>query len=236
MRIASAESPPGGAMPADTIVAIDGPAASGKSTIARRVAEALGYAFLDTGAMYRAATWRALRDGIDLRDREALAESTRAMDLAIGTEGGRLKVVVDGEDVTTEIREESVTSKIFALDGIPEVRERLVALQREFGAGGRVVAEGRDMGTVVFPQAKCKIFLDASLDVRTKRRAQQLREQGSEVDEADLKATIHARDESDRNRDASPLRPAEDTYVLDTTSMSLKEVEAAILERARAAL
>ena len=223
-------------MSADTIVAIDGPAGSGKSTIARRVAKALGYTFLDTGAMYRAATWRALRDGVDLEDRDALAESTRAMDLALMTDGGTLRVFVDGQDVTAEIRAEPVTSNIRALGGIPEVRERLVALQREFGAAGRLVAEGRDMGTVVFPRAKCKIFLEASLDARTKRRAEQLREQGSEVDEADLKAAIHARDESDRNRDASPLRTAGDAFVLDTTSMSLDEVEAAILERARAAL
>ena len=223
-------------MSADTIVAIDGPADSGKSTIARRVAKALGYTFLDTGAMYRAATWRALRDGVDLEDRDALAESTRAMDLALMTDGGTLRVFVDGQDVTAEIRAEPVTSNIRALGGIPEVRERLVALQREFGAAGCLVAEGRDMGTVVFPRAKCKIFLEASLDARTKRRAEQLREQGSEVDEADLKAAIHARDESDRNRDASPLRTAGDAFVLDTTSMSLDEVEAAILERARAAL
>lgn len=223
-------------MSKDDIVAIDGPAGSGKSTIARRVAKALGYAFLDTGAMYRAATWRALRDAVDLRDEVALAESTRAMDLALVTDGGTLKVIVDGEDVTTEIRTETVTSKIRALDAIPEVREHLVALQREIGARGCVVAEGRDMGTVVFPRAKCKIFLDASLDARTKRRAEQLREQGAEVDEAALKASIHSRDESDRNREASALRAAEDAYVMDTTSMSLEEVESAILIRARAAL
>ncbi|MDP7639134.1 MAG: (d)CMP kinase [Candidatus Hydrogenedentes bacterium] len=223
-------------MAADTIVAIDGPAASGKSTIARRVAKALGYAFLDTGAMYRAATWRALRDGVDLEDREALVKSTRAMDLSLSTDGGTFKVMVDGQDVTAEIRAESVTSIIRALDAIPEVRERLVGLQREFGSGGGVVAEGRDMGTVVFPLAKCKIFLDASLETRTKRRAEQLREQGAAVDEEALRASIYARDESDRNRGTAPLCAASDAYALDTTSMSLDEVEATILERARAAL
>ncbi len=221
-------------MPADTIVAIDGPAGSGKSTIARRVAKALGFTFLDTGAMYRAATWRALRDGIDMEDREALVASTRAMDLSLLSDGESLKVSVDGEDVTLEIRAEPLTSKIRALDGIPEVRERLVELQRAFGAQGRVVAEGRDMGTVVFRQARCKIFLDASLEARTRRRAEQLREEGVVVEEAQLKVTIHARDESDRNRDASPLRAAEDALVLDTTSMTLEEVEAVILEQARA--
>jgi cytidylate kinase len=222
-------------MPADTIVAIDGPAGSGKSTIARRVAKALGYRFLDTGAMYRAATWRALRDGIDLDDRDALIQSTRAMDLSLLSDGESLKVSVDGEDVTVAIRAESLTSTIRVLDGIPEVRERLVELQRAIGAMGPTVAEGRDMGTVVFPQARCKVFLDASLEARTMRRAEQLREQGVAVDEAELRAAIHARDESDRNRDASPLRAAEDALVLDTTSMTLEEVEAVILERARAA-
>jgi cytidylate kinase len=222
-------------MAADTIVAIDGPAGSGKSTIARRVAKALGYRFLDTGAMYRAATWRALRDGIDLDDRNALIKSTRAMDLSLLSDGESLKVSVDGEDVTVEIRAESLTSTIRVLDGIPEVRARLVELQRAIGAMGPTVAEGRDMGTVVFPQARCKVFLDASLEARTTRRAEQLREQGVAVDEDALRTAIHARDESDRNRDASPLRAAEDALVLDTTSMTLEEVEAVILEQARAA-
>lgn len=208
------------------VVAIDGPAGAGKSTVARRVAERLNYAFLDTGAMYRAATWRALRHNLPLDDRGALIESTRAMqlDLADG------RIVVDGEDVTDAIRTSEVTRNIRALDGIPEIRERLGTLQRHFGESQPTVAEGRDMGTVVFPDAQCKIFLDAGLEERAKRRAAQLAGVPGETDVERIKADIEARDRNDRTRETAPLRMAPDAHRIDTTGLTIDEVVERIVD------
>ncbi|MCC6156005.1 MAG: (d)CMP kinase, partial [Candidatus Hydrogenedentes bacterium] len=155
------------------VLAIDGPAGAGKSTVARRVAETLGFAFLDTGAMYRAATWNAIHRGIDMDDGDALAEATRAMKLVIRESVQGQTVHVDGRDITQAIRTPDVTKRIAKLDHNAAVRAHLVELQRAFGARGRTVAEGRDMGTVVFPAAKCKVYLDASLDERARRRARE---------------------------------------------------------------
>jgi len=215
------------------IIAIDGPAAAGKSSTARRVAQALGYAFLDTGAMYRAATWRAISKGIDLDDAEAVTASTEAMGLEMKEEDGLPRVFVDGRDVTEAIRSPEVTGLIYKVDQIPEVRDCMVRLQRQFGAHGPTTAEGRDIGTVVFPKARCKIFLDASLDERTRRRARDMEAKGIPVDVEKLRDEIHQRDEKNRNRDASPLRPAEDAVLLDTTTMTLDEVVEAIVQLAR---
>lgn len=218
------------------IVAIDGPAGAGKSSVARQAAGILGFDFLDTGAMYRSATWWALHQHVDLDDRESLSASTRAMDLLMLEANGSLKVLVGGHDVTEAIRTSEVTNAIRKLDTIPEVRECLVKLQREIGAKGPTVAEGRDMGTVVFPHAKCKIFLDASIEVRADRRARQLAGKGMEIDLKTLRTEIEERDESDRNREISPLRAAEDAYVLDTTSLSMDEVVEIVVNRARGLL
>ncbi len=218
------------------IVAIDGPAGAGKSSVARQVAGILGFDFLDTGAMYRSATWWALHQHVDLDDRESLSASTRTMDLQMLEANGSLKVLVGGHDVTEAIRTSEVTNAIRKLDTIPEVRECLVKLQREIGAKGPTVAEGRDMGTVVFPHAQCKIFLDASIEVRADRRARQLAGKGVEIDLKTLRTEIEERDESDRNREISPLRAAEDAYVLDTTSLSMDEVVEIVVNRARGRL
>jgi cytidylate kinase len=218
---------------ATQIVAIDGPAGAGKSTVARNVAEALGFAYLDTGAMYRAATWRALRQGTDLEDSEALAASTRAMQLDMQEENGLLRVFVDGEEVTTAIRTPEVTRLIYKLDQNSEVRRRLVELQRAFGERQPTVAEGRDIGTVVFPKARCKIYLDAGLEERARRRARQLAESGIETDIGHLMQEIHERDEKSKRRADSPLRQADDAVVVDTTGMSPVQVVQTLVELAR---
>ncbi|HOC71764.1 MAG TPA: (d)CMP kinase, partial [Candidatus Hydrogenedentes bacterium] len=205
---------------ATRIVAIDGPAGAGKSTVARRVAERLGFAFLDTGAMYRAATWRALARGVDLHDPEALEASTRDMRLEMDETPSGQRVTVDGEDVTAAIRTPEVTRLIYRLDQIPGVRRILVDHQRRFGERGPTVAEGRDIGTVVFPAAKCKIYLDASLDCRTRRRAAELAAKGLPVDFDQLREEIRDRDEKSRTRADSPLRRADDAVLVDSTDLT----------------
>lgn len=215
------------------IVAIDGPAGAGKSSTAKRVAEVLGYSFLDTGAMYRAATWNAVQQGISLDDGEALAEATRVMQLDVEESPSGQRVLVNGQDVTDAIRTPEITRIIFKLDQNPAVRRHLVALQQRVGAQRPTVAEGRDIGTVVFPKAHCKIYMDASLDERTRRRARQLEEKGGVVDYAALKAEIAERDEKAINRADSPLRPADDAVILDTTQLSFDEVVDAVVRLAR---
>ncbi len=215
------------------IVAIDGPAGAGKSTVAREVARALGFSFLDTGAMYRAATWRAVHAGINLDDPHAAAESTRAMQLELRETGRGLEVLVDGEDVTEAIRTQEVTRLIYKLDQNPAVRAHLVELQREFGRRGPTVAEGRDMGSVVFPDAACKVFLDASLDERTRRRALDLKAKGVAINFEALRQEIHERDEKSRNRAVAPLLRAEDAVLVDTTGKTQEQVVQELVALAR---
>jgi cytidylate kinase len=217
------------------IVAIDGPAGAGKSTVARMVATRLGYAFLDTGAMYRAATWRAINAGVDLDDPIATAECTRSMRLEMTETPDGFHVCVNGCDITKDIRTPEVTRLIYKLDENPNVREHLVNLQREFGMKRPTVAEGRDMGTVVFPDSKCKIFLEASLDERVRRRAEELRAKGVEVDFESLREEVRIRDEKACTRAVSPLRRAEDAILIDTTNLSLEEVIDKIVNLARSA-
>lgn len=183
--------------------------------------------------MYRAATWWALESGIDLDDPEALAQATRQMPLEMREEDGVTRVWAGGRDITEAIRTPEVTRVIYKLDEVPAVRRRLVELQREVGARRPTVAEGRDIGTVVFPLARCKIYLDASLDERTRRRARDLEEKGHVVDVAALRAEIHLRDERAMARADSPLRPAEDAFHIDTSNMTPDEVTGAIVARAR---
>lgn len=215
------------------VVAIDGPAGAGKSTVARRVAHALGFSFLDTGAMYRAATWNAMHRGVDLNDPGALAKATRAMSLRLDDNDGATRVMVDGHDVTEAIRTPEVTRCIAWLDHNPEVRAHLVELQRRYAAAQPTVAEGRDMGTVVFPRAKCKVFLTASLEVRAKRRAGDFAAKGIAYDESALLEDIRTRDHKDSTRDIAPLRPADDAVLIDTSDMSTEQVVEAIVNLAR---
>lgn len=217
------------------VIAIDGPAGAGKSTVARRVAHLLGLLFLDTGAMYRALTWKALQKGLDLADEPALARLAHESRIELEAIEGGNRVCIDGADVTVAIRSPEVTGRVSEVARVAAVREHLVRLQQAMGQGGGVVAEGRDIGTVVFPAADLKIFLVASPAERARRRARDLERAGHTVDLVTLEADIARRDALDSNREHSPLRPAEDAVLLDSDHMTADEVVDAILERARMA-
>lgn len=218
------------------VVAIDGPAGAGKSTVARRAAEVLGFQFLDTGAMYRAATWRALHHNIDLDDAETLIASTKAMDLELIDDADGYRVMVDGQDVSAAIRTPEVTRVIYKLDQLAGVRSVLVDIQRMVGAQRPTVAEGRDMGTVVFPNAKCKIFMVASIEARAQRRALEMMKKGLTVDVAEVEKEIAERDRHNETRAVAPLRRADDAVELDTTEMTIDDVVDAVVREARAKL
>lgn len=218
---------------ATQIVAIDGPAGAGKSSTAKQAARDLGFAFLDTGAMYRAATWWALEQGLDLDDPAQMAQSTASMDLDIReTETGQ-KVTVNGRDITDAIRTPEVTKLIYKLDQNTEVRRHLVKLQQRFGEKQPTVAEGRDIGTVVFPKAKCKIYMDAEIEERARRRAKDMEKKGLTVNLAELCADIAERDRQSMERKDSPLRRADDAVLLDTTKLTQAESVAEVVRIAR---
>lgn len=214
------------------VIAIDGPAGAGKSTVARRVAQELGLVFLDTGAMYRALTWKALGEGLDLADEAALTALAQRSAIAFtpGPEGDR--VAIDGEDVTEAIRTPEVTRRVSEVAKVAGVRRELVAQQQQIGLTGGVVAEGRDIGTVVFPRADLKVFLVASPGERARRRARDLERAGHVVDVDALELEIARRDSLDSNREHSPLKAAEDAVLLDSDGLSADEVVAAIVARA----
>ncbi|PCJ51516.1 MAG: cytidylate kinase [Candidatus Hydrogenedentota bacterium] len=212
------------------IITIDGPAGAGKSTIAKAIAKALDYTFLDTGAMYRAATWWAMHNDIDLENPTALITNTTTLPLSMSIHDGSLHVEVNHIDVTQKIRTPEVTKNIRKLDGLPEIRQHLTALQQDMGSQQPTVAEGRDMGTVVFPQAPHKFFLDASLDERTRRRAEEMTQKGIAFNIGELRDEIHTRDENDRNRTVAPLKPADDAHIIDTSNLTINEVIQTILK------
>ncbi|GAA3083406.1 (d)CMP kinase [Streptosporangium carneum] len=207
------------------VVAMDGPSGSGKSSASRGVARALGLRYLDTGAMYRAITWWMLQRGVDLSDPEAIA--ARALDpvLTIGTDPDAPSVAVDGADALAPIRTSEVTAAVSAVSAVAEVRRRLVAEQREIIGAGDIVVEGRDIGTVVVPDAPVKIYLTASADARALRRTAEL--EGTTVQAQ--KAAMARRDTLDSTRRADPLTMAADAVELDTTALNLEEVVAEIL-------
>ncbi|CAA9242909.1 MAG: Cytidylate kinase [uncultured Acidimicrobiales bacterium] len=218
---------PGGEGAADAaagIIAIDGPAGSGKSTVARTVADRLDLPYLDTGAMYRAVAFAALRRGIDPEDRDAVARLARGVDLSV--ESG--VVTVDGVDASIEVRGPEVTRAVSAVAANPDVRAELVARQRRWAAerGGGVV-EGRDIGTVVFPAARLKVYLTASHEARSERRAKE----ASDLTYDSVAADIARRDHADSTRSDDPLQVAADAVVLDTTGLSVDDVVAEVLDR-----
>lgn len=203
------------------VIAIDGPAASGKSTTARKVAERLGYLYVDTGAMYRAVTLEVLRRGVDPDDEPAVADIVRTVSIELKPAEGGLRVLLNGADVTRDIRSPEVTRNVSAVSRIRSVREYLVGMQRSLGAQGGVVLEGRDIGTVVFPGADLKVYMIADLPARSKRRAEELRAQGLRVEEENLAEEIHKRDLLDSTRAESPLLKAPGAIEVDTSSMTI---------------
>jgi CMP/dCMP kinase len=205
------------------IIAIDGPVGSGKSTVAQRVAEMLGYIYLDSGAMYRAVAWKALRDRVPLDAEEKLAELARATSIDLISDDGGFRVLVDGTDVTDEIRSPAVAQAASKVAVNGEVRAVLVAEQRRAAAGGGVVMEGRDIGTVVFPDADLKIFLDASVEVRAERRRLQYEQKGERLEFSEILEQVRQRDKRDREREVSPLVRAHDSVYVDNTAMSPEE-------------
>jgi len=211
--------------PTPLVVAIDGPSGTGKSSVSRRVATALGARYLDTGAMYRIATLHVLRRGVDIGDPVAIAEATSSLPLSIGTDPEADGVQLAGEDVTDEIRGVAVTQAVSAVSAVPDVRTFLVDLQRRIvEQAGRIVVEGRDIGTVVLPDADVKIFLTASAEARAMRRNAQNIAEGRGDDFAAVLADVQRRDHLDSTRAVSPLRPAEDSVTVDTSELGIEDV------------
>jgi cytidylate kinase len=212
-----------------TTIAIDGPAASGKSTVGEALAERLNYMYLDTGVMYRAVTWAALKRDISVGDEEALTRLAEQLQIKItdATEddGRQYTILVDDTDITWAIRTPSVDAHVSTVSAHPGVRRALVPKQRRVAAEGPVIMVGRDIGTVVLPDADLKIYLDATVEERARRRWQEMRDRGKkDVDYQDVLESMRRRDRIDSSRDVSPLRPAEDAAIIDTTDLSVGEV------------
>lgn len=207
------------------VIAVDGPAGTGKSTVSRGLARELNARYLDTGAMYRIVTLAVLRAGVDLADAEAVASTAAAIELAVGHDPDEDRSYLDGEDVSAEIRGDAVTKAVSAVSAVPAVRTRLVDIQRQLATRqGSVVVEGRDIGTVVLPDADVKIFLTASAEERARRRNDQNKAAGLADDYEAVLADVKRRDHLDSTRAVSPLRPADDAVVIDTSTMTQPEV------------
>lgn len=215
------------------VIAIDGPAASGKSTTARLAAERLGYLHVDTGAMYRAMALKVLQQGIDPTDQKAVEEIVDSTGVTQRKVGGQLRTFLDGVDVTEKIRHREVATASSLVSANRKVREAMVKEQRRLGKDGGIVLEGRDIGSVVFPNARLKIFLTASLDERARRRRQELHEQGLQVDLQSVREEIGDRDTKDATRDASPLVKASEAIEIDTSSLSIEEQVNLVVEMAK---
>ncbi len=213
------------------VVAIDGPAGSGKSTVAKEVAKRLGFTYLDTGAMYRSLTLKSLQNNINLEDENqliALAKET-LIDFRMSPDH-HLLVFLDGQDVSTAIRTSEVTNNTFYIARVPGVREVMVDRQRDIGSKNNIVAEGRDIGTVVFPKAKRKFYLDANFEERTQRRFKELKEKDKPVECLEVQKDLKDRDTKDFTRKVGPLKIAEDAIVIDSTQMSIEDVVQKLIE------
>jgi cytidylate kinase len=216
---------------ADLIVTIDGPAASGKSTVARLLARRLGVSFLDTGAMYRAVTLAAMNAAVNLSDEGQLAALMDRTEFSFSIVGDKMIVRVDGRDVTEQIRSPQVTANARYIAAAPAIRARLVEMQRQFAAAHtRIVTEGRDQGTVVFPDADVKFYLTADAAERANRRLAEMSEQGLSGDLEEIQQAIEQRDKSDAARSVGPMTPAADAVVVDTTDMSIEQVVGKLFE------
>jgi len=213
------------------VIAIDGPSGSGKGTIARRVAEALGYHLLDSGALYRLTAISANKSGVDLTDPEAVAGIALKLDIRFGSyDDGAERIWLDDEDVTREVRKESTGAGASTVAAIPAVREALLERQRAFQRAPGLVADGRDMGTHVFTSALVKIFLTASAEERARRRHKQLKDKGMDVSLAALSRDIEDRDRRDSERSVAPLKPAKDARILDSSGKSIDAVTQTVLD------
>ncbi|WP_303970257.1 (d)CMP kinase [Sporosarcina ureae] len=213
-------------------IAIDGPAAAGKSTIAKLVAKKLGYTYIDTGAMYRAITYKVLQSAIDPRDEEEITKLIAQTEIELQPDGGLQKVLLDGIEVTDAIRSHEVTTNVSAIAALTSVRELLVAKQQDLAAQSSVVMDGRDIGTAVLPEAELKIFMTASVEERAERRLLEEQQRGMTSDYETLKREISERDQADSERKISPLKKAEDAITIDTTGKTIEEVTNRIIEYA----
>jgi cytidylate kinase len=213
------------------VIAMDGPSGSGKSSVSKGVARALGLRYLDTGAMYRAVTWWMLREGVPVDDPAAVAARAGEPEVRCGTDPDAPEIFIDGTDVSGPIRTAEVTGAVSAVAAVPEVRERLVALQREIIGSGGIVVEGRDIGTVVAPDAPVKIYLTASAEVRAQRRSREL----SDATLSSTQADMARRDRLDSTRKTDPLARADSAVEVDTTSLGLSEVISEIVQIAKGA-
>jgi cytidylate kinase len=206
------------------VVTVDGPAGSGKSTVSRLLARRLSYVYLDTGALYRAIALKISAAGLDSADRAGIAALCGETDIALAELDGATRILLDGRDVTELIRTPEISMLASTVSALPEVRQRLLAVQREAAFAGGVVAEGRDMGTVVFPGAEVKFFLTAGAEERARRRWLELRERGHEVGLDEVLRDVVLRDRQDSEREIAPLRPSEDGVLVDSTGKSIEDV------------
>lgn len=213
----------------EPVIAIDGPAGSGKSTVSKLVARRLGLLYIDTGAMYRALTLKAMRNGIDLKDERALTALAKSTIVDLKETSGVLRICLDGEDVTGSIRTPELTNNVKYIARVPGVREEMVRLQRSIGEKSGAALEGRDIGTVVFPDADYKFYLDADPDERVLRRYKELVASGQAVTLSGIKKDVVARDDSDMKRSVGALRKAPDAIIIDTTKLSIDEVVKKVL-------
>lgn len=212
------------------VIAIDGPAGAGKSTVAKELAKRLGYTYMDTGAMYRAFAWRVMEAAADLNDEEKLRRILKETRIELAEQDGHLRVFLDGIDVTDKIRTPELSQMASKVSSLKMVRERMVELQRAIGDEGGVVAEGRDIGTVVFPQAEVKIYLDASSQERAGRRFDELKRQGRQVTLEETLQEMDERDQRDKERAVAPLRKAEGATVIDSTCFGVDWVVERIMQ------
>ena len=215
------------------IIAIDGPSGAGKSTLAKRLAKDLGFIYLDTGAMYRALALKVLRQAVDLADDGRIGRLVEETEIDLRHRAGNLEVVLDGEDVSGQIRTPAVSQMASKVSALKKVRDRMLVLQRAMGQRGSVVAEGRDIGTVIFPQAEVKIFLDATPEERARRRYQELKAAGRQVELQETLREIEERDKRDSERDIAPLCKAEDALLVDSSSVDAEHVAALVLNQIR---
>ena len=213
------------------IIAIDGPAGAGKSTVSRLLAKKLGFLYIDTGAMYRALTLKAIRQNLDVNDTACLIAMARNTLVDLKNEhDGALRVLLDNNDVTSQIRQPSITQLVSDIARIKEVREVMLEVQRRLGRDRDSVLDGRDIGTVVFPDADKKFYIDADFDERVRRRYKELKELGQDISPRDVEADLRNRDTIDSTRECAPLKKAEDAIYVDTTDMTIDEVVKRILK------